>query len=214
MGDEETPDPGNLTHLASDREQEDRRGRVTLVTLVNYTQLMVTWTWRILSFFLVTVLALLWFIPSCSACRSVHLKLYAKIVVILLLFATWGRIALALWCDEKVRGYSLKYVQPSSLCVDPSPLITNIQWMRNGGGEEEERAVELFYSEKERLESVALCWCPPWIIDAGSNPDRYPIPHHTPATAQCQDKTFLNNDDAHLGDKAGRILSSSKYDYL
>ena len=66
MGDEETPDPGNLTHLASDREQEDRRGRVTLVTLVNYTQLMVTWTWRILSFFLVTVLALLWFIPSCS----------------------------------------------------------------------------------------------------------------------------------------------------
>ena len=25
MGDEETPDPGNLTHLASDREQEDRR---------------------------------------------------------------------------------------------------------------------------------------------------------------------------------------------
>ena len=86
MGGEETPDPGNLTHLASDREQEDRRGRVTLVTLVNYTQLMVTW--RILSFFLVTVFALLWFIPSCSACRSVHLKLYAKIVVILLLFAT------------------------------------------------------------------------------------------------------------------------------
>ena len=115
MGDEETPDPGNLTHLASDREQEtgDRRG---LATLVTYTQLMVTW--RILSFFLVTVLALLWFIPSCSACRSVHLKLYAKIVVILLLFATWGRIALALWCDEKVRGYSLKYVQPSrAACV-------------------------------------------------------------------------------------------------
>ena len=83
MGDEETPDPGNLTHLASDREQEDRRG---LVTLVTYTQLMVTW--RILSFFLVTVFALLWFIPSCGACRSVHLKLYAKIVVILLLFAT------------------------------------------------------------------------------------------------------------------------------
>ena len=45
------------------------------------------------------------------------------------------------------------------MCVDPSPLITNIQRMRNGGGkeEEEERAVELFYSEKERLESVALC---------------------------------------------------------
>ena len=88
MGDEETPDPGNLTHLASDREQEDRRqeGPGQLVTLVNYTQLMVTW--RILSFFLVTVFALLWFIPSCSACRSVHLKLYAKIVVILLLFAT------------------------------------------------------------------------------------------------------------------------------
>ena len=45
------------------------------------------------------------------------------------------------------------------MCVDPSPLITNIQGMRNGGGEEEEEegAVELFYSEKERLESVALC---------------------------------------------------------
>ena len=43
------------------------------------------------------------------------------------------------------------------MCLDPSPLITNIQRMRNGGGEEEERAVELFYSEKERLESVALC---------------------------------------------------------
>ena len=30
MGDEETPDPGNLTHLASDREQKtgDRRGPV------------------------------------------------------------------------------------------------------------------------------------------------------------------------------------------
>ena len=53
----------------------------------------------------------------------------------------------------------------------------NEEWWRGGG--EEERAVELFYSEKERLESVALCWCPPWIIDAGSNPDRYPIPHHT-----------------------------------
>ena len=44
------------------------------------------------------------------------------------------------------------------LGLDPSPLITNIQRMRNGGGEEEEEgAVELFYSEKERLESVALC---------------------------------------------------------
>ena len=31
----------------------------------------------------------------------------------------------------------------------------NEEWWREGG--EEERAVELFYSEKERLESVALC---------------------------------------------------------
>ena len=101
----QTPVIWLIWHPTENRRTGDRRG---LVTLVTYTQLM--GTWRILSFFLVTVLALLWFIPSCSACRSVHLKLYAKIVVILLLFATWGRIALALWCDEKVRGYSLKYV--------------------------------------------------------------------------------------------------------
>ena len=45
MGDEETPDPGNLTHLASDREQEtgDRRG---LVTLVTYTRLLDFGSWE------------------------------------------------------------------------------------------------------------------------------------------------------------------------
>ena len=63
MGDEETPDPGNLTHLASDREQEtgDRRG---LATLVTYTRLM--GTWRLLPFFLLLSLLLLWFIPNCG----------------------------------------------------------------------------------------------------------------------------------------------------
>ena len=88
MGDEETPDPGNLTHLASDREQEDRRqegpGHPGHPGHLHTAHGNMENTFL----FLVTVLALLWFIPSCIACRSVHLKLYAKIVVILLLFAT------------------------------------------------------------------------------------------------------------------------------
>ena len=85
MGDEETPDPGNLTHLASDREQE---GPGHPGHPHPSAGLRLMGKWRLLSFFVVTVLALLWFIPSCGAYRGVHLKLHAKIVVILLLSAT------------------------------------------------------------------------------------------------------------------------------